>query len=1382
MNFSDTNHKKTLSSFSISSTNIRSLCMMDKTKRMRKLLAIRNLDSDISIIIDSQMDERDESCLYKAHRMIMSEYKTVSNYKKPRGVTILIKKKTGITLGNIEIVDENIIILSILTASNETVDIAAIYGPSDRDDPEFFEKVSDKLDSRGYKHRIIVGDWNTTLNANNDLLNYVTDPHKKSREVLQSWEDSEMLFDAFRYKNPDHKEYTWRVRNSNKASRLDMVWATGSLLDHMEVSHVDNHPDVTDHASLKITIDLEMQREGPGLFRCKIGIQNNGLYQSKIKNCIKNEIFNSMVPNAKNNLEYALFKTRVSLEEELNRLLEANIEHQKVTSLRFQIALLMSSEATEDELLQRQLSCSKVVLHEKVLNSIKNTTIKFTKQLKTVTNSNLHSMRVKLGELRNANANGINEEAIAIAENEIAQVETEWIKNQLSNDKNYSLLEDEKPTKRFLNMESGKGGYSNITLLRTKNPHFDPNNPGNAVEFFNLTTGQCIRGQVRIDFQKIYKSQENIKSSPEDLENFLNSDEDTSPMTHLKLRRLPDHQASRLEGEIREEELKYCLFNKMKGGSAPGIDGFTVSWLRQFWFELGPLTTMAINECYREGELSSTLKTAIVKLLRKGTKDPTLTTNYRPISLLSIHYKLASCAITQRIKPHMANLIGRQQKAYVDNNVIGSCIINLISMIKHVNEKKLNALILLIDFKKAFDSIDHKFITTALKAYNFGEGIIKWIQLFFNQREAYIMLGGHLTAKIILEQGVPQGDVISPYIFILMVEILLIKINYTKNLKGITFATMESRSETFADDTTIIVERSEEYLRTAIHYINSFHKLSGLQCNIEKTMVIPVGEINDPQQKLCEDINLDWADEFRILGFNIDNKLERLHTNIEICTRKVRAIINIWRKYNLTINGRMTVAKALLLSQYTYVATVLDLSQKESEYIQSILDNFILYNSFLNHGHKSRYWINQDILYGNKNLGGFNAIRFSDFLLSLKTSWIHRYAVTKVCDHWCDKLDEMLGVNSITRGDLLHWGSAKWQHVLEKNYPILSNFLQAYKIFNQNFVQGVSDKENRWIEQPLFYNPNILNGRKTELRPNDYNIPDTRVVSKLKIIDIFRNLKIMPMEDLIHLGLINLNFLSYKRLITDVNSNIGIGKKYHGVPKLVELRYEGTKPFHLIGTIPEYFKKVVRGSNMFRTVIKERHPKRDLTNINRFRIKLDADPQKQQIVTALKHCHSRIIPKDDIDYKIRAILGKTQFNASLLHWNRAVTSSACYRCGIKEDFKHACFLCPEALSLYTSIYQTLELTPNITITNMLLGHQRPCYIGDQKMRNEELDIIDLVSTMTLGHILKARSSNTALSPPSLLISIKGQMSVIKDKMPKYKTVLDNILARENDPG
>ena len=84
-------------------------------------------------------------------------------------------------------------------------------------------------------------------------------------------------------------------------------------------------------------------------------------------------------------------------------------------------------------------------------------------------------------------------------------------------------------------------------------------------------------------------------------------------------------------------------------------------------------------------------------------------------------------------------------------------------------------------------------------------------------------MGGHMSDKISLNQGVPQGDVISPYICIVMVEILLLKINYTKNLTGIIFAQVESRSATFADETTIFLTRSEEE-----KYITAFHKISGL--------------------------------------------------------------------------------------------------------------------------------------------------------------------------------------------------------------------------------------------------------------------------------------------------------------------------------------------------------------------------------------------------------------------------------------------------------------------------------------------------------------------------------------------------------------------------
>ena len=96
------------------------------------------------------------------------------------------------------------------------------------------------------------------------------------------------------------------------------------------------------------------------------------------------------------------------------------------------------------------------------------------------------------------------------------------------------------------------------------------------------------------------------------------------------------------------------------------------------------VTLIAINECYKDGTLNSPLKTGIIRLLRKGQKDPTLTGNYRPIFLLSIHYKLASCSITQRLKLMVAKVIGQQQ------NDIGSCIINIVNLMKHINRRKLN--------------------------------------------------------------------------------------------------------------------------------------------------------------------------------------------------------------------------------------------------------------------------------------------------------------------------------------------------------------------------------------------------------------------------------------------------------------------------------------------------------------------------------------------------------------------------------------------------------------------------------------------------------------------------------------------------------------------
>ena len=147
---------------------------------------------------------------------------------------------------------------------------------------------------------------------------------------------------------------------------------------------------------------------------------------------------------------------------------------------------------------------------------------------------------------------------------------------------------------------------------------------------------------------------------------------------------------------------------------------------------------------------------------------------------------------------------------------------------KNYNEKKIAGLILAIDFKKAFDSISHSYIQKFLKNFNFGADICDWVKLFFNQREGRILMEGHLTNKIYLQQGVPQGDIISPFIFIIAVEILLIKITKSKNIIGVKIGENECRAQTFADDTTILIKREEKSLRYCIQYIEEFKKTIGI--------------------------------------------------------------------------------------------------------------------------------------------------------------------------------------------------------------------------------------------------------------------------------------------------------------------------------------------------------------------------------------------------------------------------------------------------------------------------------------------------------------------------------------------------------------------------
>ena len=88
----------------------------------------------------------------------------------------------------------------------------------------------------------------------------------------------------------------------------------------------------------------------------------------------------------------------------------------------------------------------------------------------------------------------------------------------------------------------------------------------------------------------------------------------------------------------------------------------------------------------------------------------------------------------------MEQVIRKQQKAYSRTRNIGSVLINLLNMMQKSKQERMANLILCIDFKKAFDSIDHCFIDSTLKLLNFGPSFRKWVSLFFRERETSLSM------------------------------------------------------------------------------------------------------------------------------------------------------------------------------------------------------------------------------------------------------------------------------------------------------------------------------------------------------------------------------------------------------------------------------------------------------------------------------------------------------------------------------------------------------------------------------------------------------------------------------------------------------------------
>jgi hypothetical protein len=148
-----------------------------------------------------------------------------------------------------------------------------------------------------------------------------------------------------------------------------------------------------------------------------------------------------------------------------------------------------------------------------------------------------------------------------------------------------------------------------------------------------------------------------------------------------------------------------------------------------------------------------------------------------------------------------------------------------------------------------------------------------------------------------------------------------------------------NKCDGFADDNTTGTLCEFESLRNLKIILEQFAKFSGLKCNSEKTVLMQVGRKVMLDENILS-LGFNISDNIHILGMTIDSELESLDDNFEKTLSGLKKSVEFWERYYLTLPGRINIIKCLLLSQITYIGSILMPSPAKLSLMQTTLDNY----------------------------------------------------------------------------------------------------------------------------------------------------------------------------------------------------------------------------------------------------------------------------------------------------------------------------------------------------------------------------------------------------------------------------------------------------------
>ena len=300
----------------------------------------------------------------------------------------------------------------------------------------------------------------------------------------------------------------------------------------------------------------------------------------------------------------------------------------------------------------------------------------------------------------------------------------------------------------------------------------------------------------------------------------------------------------RLVAPPSDDEVREALFS-MHPNKAPGIDGLHALFFQKFWHIVGQDIVRFVQDWWNGGvDLSVVNKTCIVLIPK--CESPKSMKDFRPISLCTVVYKILSKTLANRLKVLLPSIISPNQSAFVPRRLITDNALvafEIFHAMKRRDVRGEGVCALKLDMSKAYDRVEWCFLERVMEKMGFCVEWISKVMACISSVSFTFKVNGVVDGLLVPSRGLRQGDLISPYLFLLCADAfstLLSKAAHEKRIPGARIcrgAPLVSHLF-FADDSILFTKASVQECSVVADIISKYERASGQKVNLSKTEVV----------------------------------------------------------------------------------------------------------------------------------------------------------------------------------------------------------------------------------------------------------------------------------------------------------------------------------------------------------------------------------------------------------------------------------------------------------------------------------------------------------------------------------------------------------------